>query len=368
MSVLSFGAVTASLSLVALHIALRFKAVYLRRLIFIVATLVLSLALGATAQMVVICTLGGAILALVDEPTNSSLIKKFILVAIAASGNWLAPGLAEYVLMLLLVGLYLRDAREAAVGTSLIILWCLTLVVIVLGHSGAFPDGTVILLASCLLVAATLATAWLSFNKYTTVINSVLMLLFLCVRFALERRVATLSLDQVGIFNQAFTITYFVTLVSVILRGLNDSGKDIQSFSILFAMSLLLPFSPDLMPAMRSTLDYSMIVAAMGVTLLLQLKQRRLDDTLIQLVIGMMIVVASIMAFSETPLSRVSYLGLVLTISGKLFFLFRSINKSDCHAVALRWERMLHYLYIVLIFGALASLWYILNYVRQIQG
>src|SRR5690606_34933328 len=153
-----------------------------------------------------------------------------------------------------------------------------------------------------------LATAWLSFGKYTTVVNSVLMLLFLCVRLSLEKRVAALTLDQVSIFNQAFAISYFVTLISVILRGLNNQNKDIQSFSILFAMSLLLPFSPDLLPTMRTTLDYSMIVAAIGVTLLLPLKHKLIEDSIIRVVIGVIITTVAAIAFSTVSLSRVSYL------------------------------------------------------------
>lgn len=368
MTVVSLSAIAASLSLVVLHLALRLKSIVGRKALFVFASAALALALGATTQMVSICTLGGALLALLGNSNNSSLVRKFILVAIAASGNWLAPSLAEYVLLLLLVGLFLRDEREAHVGTSFIILWCLSLVIIILDHSGAFPEGNIGLLAACLLVASTLASVWLSFKKFTTITSAVLMLLFLCVRLALEKRVAVLSLEQVTVFNQVFTISYFMTLTSIVLRGITNHTRDQQSFSMLFAMSLLLPFSPDLLPPMRTTLDYSMIVAAMGVALLLPLKQERLDDNILRVLVGLIIVGSAVAAFSSLPLSRVSYLGLVLTISAQLFFLFRNINKHDFSCLQFKWERMLHYLYIGLIFGALASLWYILNYVRQIQG
>lgn len=370
MNVLTTTAILCSAALASFHLGLSISTSTLKRMLFIGAVILLSFGLGETVQMALACSFGGALLICLDEPSNTASIRKFILVSIALSGNWLDAGIPEHILLFLLVGLYFTEKHDSdkAVVSSLLILWCLSLVALIIDHSGAFPGGKIELVTSCLLITAALAVSWLDFGRYSSLSNAVLMLLYLCIRLSLEKRTSSLNLDQVATLSNIFTLSYLLTVGSVVLRGIRNGEKDMQSFSVLFAMSLLLPFSPDLMPATRTTFDYSIIGAAVGVALLTNLLNDRLDDAVLKVLFGIFVVSISASAYTSIPLSRASYLGLVLTTSGQLFFLLRGLNSVRCFDLSFRWERMLHYIYLLVIFGGLATLWYILNYVRQIQS
>lgn len=339
---------------------------WLKRLVFICSAVLVSIALSTSVVQV---ALGSALalgLGFIEKPNYETLIRKFMLIVLVMAGNWMGPTISEFVLLLLMVGLFLRSRAPSSIGASLVTLWALTLVVHIVSMTGAFSTGNLNLLASALLVAATLATVWPEARQFTSINVVALSVLIFAVRILLENQIGSLSTNQLSVFSLIFQISFFVTTIAILIRGYKRNN-DIESFILLTCSSLMLPFTPDSLLSIRSGLDYNLIMLILGLVLISQMtKLSNMLDAGLKMLLGAVIIVLTALPMYETSFSRVTYLGFMLILAGQIYFIFKELGVQSMQTFAIARERLPQWFYLGVTFGGSACLWYILSYVRQV--
>ena len=338
----------------------------LKRALFICASITMAINLAETVPLAILISVASVVLGLLEGAETRSLVRKFLLVGIASAGNWSVPEIQELLLLVSAVGILLFEQLDSIDGLSVIGLWLLTFVATICNYVNLFS--ALPLISTGLLLVSCLSLCWIKYREFTTTTLATLFLIFICSRLMIGADQLSLGIDEVLIFTQMFNLAFFVSVLAVLVGGYREAN-DVKTFGLLFCLLFLMPFTPDELPASRATLEYSLVFVAMGSILLLPLN-KALDygTSFLRVILGGIVISASAITFVDVTISRASQLSLLLCYAGSMFYILRSISPNRGPAQVLTRERLPQWLFISFIFGALAALWYILSYVRQIQS
>lgn len=371
LSLYSFQGILLGISILLVHSVVLQIPYLFKNIAFVVATGLASYGLTnsllSSGIVVLICLIS----IITEENSAKDMLKKFTLFVLALCGNWIDPSMQELILLVLLLGVYATFQNKNA--NSLIGLWCLTLIVYIYTSISSSAGEPVALVLSSLLVVSSFGIFW--FDLRLGNIESLLGLLLICFssKYFIDKTSAELVLGQALTFSSFSILCFLGTLTFLVLKGFK-AANSIKSFLLILGLTVLLPISSEAQLFNRLETNYIFLLVAMGSLLLLPLsKSEKKSDIITKTLIGLILIASQLILYQGENIGQVQVLILSLSLSAQLFFLMKkplaltseSVNRQVTVKTG---ERLPQYLYIMLVFGAAASLWYILSYVRQIQG
>tara|TARA_R110000868_G_scaffold55424_2_gene172282 strand:+ start:38374 stop:39489 length:1116 start_codon:yes stop_codon:yes gene_type:complete len=305
-----------------------------------------------------------------DKQGVSSLLNCSVLVAAFASGNWMEPGIVEMIAAIALVGNFIINGHS---NVAKILPLSSALIVSVSISSVYQNQSSEILLISCSLFAMFYYGLFWYQDKHCTspYASASLFVLTIFYKLFVDQHLLGLTARHALVANNLIVGSLAATSVFSIYQGLKKN----QNWSALFRLFLLNIGFTTAGLYIDSSFSLGEIAALLiifvGSAMLLKIE--RVPKKLDQYIAGIIgiIMVSLQFLYIKTHLIGVPALYiLIINISAQLYFLIKIIGHCEKigQVTVKTGERLPQFLYIGGVFGAIASLWYILNYVRQIQG
>src|SRR5690606_34215626 len=134
---------------------------------------------------------------------------------------------------------------------------------------------------------------------------------------------SNMGLSEVSILSKTFYLFWGITIASLFIRS-NLKADSYTLFIKVFAMSLLLPFTPD---SIAGSVVWNLNSAAVAIIGLLLMKKpskaKSSIDKVMYLLIGLIVIMAQVTSFVGPVLSRASSFGLITVMVLELSLILR---------------------------------------------
>tara|TARA_R110000868_G_scaffold320917_4_gene581985 strand:+ start:4202 stop:5314 length:1113 start_codon:yes stop_codon:yes gene_type:complete len=358
-----------SVSLLLFHLLSTRELNKFKYFILIIASGLLSYVFNSSAVYLLISMCLLFFLIICDDVSTDSVVSYAVLISSFMAGNWLHPGLVEVLLIFILFGLFVAEKQKDALKLMPLLAVLLSLVAL----CGIYQEkNSELLLVTCAVVSTFYyGIFWLFSKRGNALANASIFVTAGFIKFFLDLHIIDLTTKHVGIITNLTTILLVFTNLFVIYRGINS-----RSYWQALFLLVVLNFSfttTGLYVDMSFELNQilAVLVVFMGCGLLYPISQNpKKRDHAISLLIGVIILVSQLFYLKTQMMSLPVLLILILNFTAQMYFLIKLVqNCSDLGQVIVKTgERLPQFIYIGGVFGAIASLWYILTYVRQIQG
>jgi len=338
----------------------------LKRVLFMVSASTFVIFLSHTPMMGLLLTLAVIALGSIEQASTSQFVKKFVLISMVAIGDWVDPTIVESMILLGVVGIILHRDYESDYSIHVLGLWLLAMILGVSSEIQLFEN--VSLYFVCALSVAALSLFWVRYKNCDSITIMAQMLLVSAVRLIIESQQPFIQIQGVVAFTKFFVISFLFTAVCLIVSVIKDKNFN-QGALRLLALGMILPFTPDEIPASRAVMEYSLVIVAASSALANPLARAKdyVGSLLFVACAGLALICYAI-TFVDISISRSTQFGLIVVMTSTLTFIGLGLKPEFYERRLVSGERLPQILYGLAIFGALATLWYILSYVRQIQG
>lgn len=297
---------------------------------------------------------------------SRNLFNSFILLIILCIGDWSSPGLSEFLLVMLSGFLHLNIEDKFAKFTLPV--FSITLMFYLINSSAIEPSASIIfgLLISVSLLFVNIFTK--KFKPIDTISLISLLLFTSLLKFIVEQNISQLNLAM----NSAWTNFNIIVILYVLLRTLvfcKNGQNNKEDFIKVFAISFYLPTLAA--PAFIMPPGTSMIaaVAIIGAIFFLHQKNQTKLDLFINLSLGTVLIALQSWFVLGLDLQGAALLVAIAALASQVFYLIKSVEYFDVHSGKILYrERLPQIAFISITFGWICTLWYILYYVRKIQG
>ncbi|PIP91221.1 MAG: hypothetical protein COW01_06090 [Bdellovibrionales bacterium CG12_big_fil_rev_8_21_14_0_65_38_15] len=335
----------------------------LKKLIFLLSTVLLVVGAGLSMPWTLSIILISSYLCLIGK---EDFYNGYIFLLIICIGNWSNPGITELLLVLLTVIINLKFSDR--VSKFVIPVFAITTMLYIV-NSSAITTSSVV--AFCLMISISL----LFFSVFTKNIEikdsfSVLSLFLISsqLKIIIEQNSSNLSLSMYNTWFSFNILMVFIVLMKI-LAFYEKSENIKQEFLKLSAISFFLPSFVSLAPISTNEIAMYAMVNLIGSILYLHQKNYTKFDTMLLMAVGSIIIGVQIYVFIGLDLQGPALFVTVMLLASELFYLIKSIENREDHSVSILYrERLPQLVFISIAFGWICTLWYILYYVRKIQG
>lgn len=335
----------------------------IKKTLFFASSVFLVLGLGISlpwAVTVLTLSLYASVVGMKDYFNN------YILILIVCFGNWSVPGITEVFLVLLSVVMHIKFVGSAA--KFIFPVFTITLMFYLLNASSivVIPAITFSLLICISLLFLSFSTQMLKIVDIFTFYSTSLFIILL--KTIVEQNISQLNISMYNTWYSFNLFILFYVLIRILIKHKDD--KDYKnSFLKVLVLSFYLPTFVSLTPVSASEASSYAIMLLVGGTLYLKQKNQTLIDSIISTTLGVIIICVQVYFMIGLDLQGPVLLAMAISLSSQFFYLIKSIEyKSTSIGALLYRERLPQLAYISIVFGWICTLWYILYYVRKIQG
>ncbi|MBH47371.1 MAG: hypothetical protein CME71_04305 [Halobacteriovorax sp.] len=298
-----------------------------------------------------------------------SLLNASILVAAFACANWVEPGLVEMIAALTLVGKFIINGRSNM--AKVLPLFAALITSVALSSVYQNKNSDILLMACGLFVVFYYGLFWYQDKNASPYANASLFILTIFFKFFIDQHLLGLTAKHALIVNNLIVGALIATSIYTIYLGRQKE----QNGTTVLRLALLNVGFTTAGIYIDSSFGLSEITGLLamliGIAMLLKIEQApKKHDQYIAGVLGLVIILLQFLYIKTHLIGVPAVYILILNLSAQLFFLIKIIGHCEKtgQVTVKTGERLPQFVYIVGVFGAIASLWYILIYVRQIQG
>lgn len=337
-----------------------------KRIIFLVSTALIIFGLTSyqndLAWMLSIATLLG----LSERTKGVALIYSAVVLILLTVGNWQQADLTEIMLLASMSAFFLRT-KDRNGSSNIVILWSLTLLMAIVSKTQVIDHRYSELPFLALLVIAIMSNCWFRLKRVGGNEVVALFSVSLLARAIIESRLPLLDYTSITILAMVMQLVFIASLMAAILISRTEKSN-FEKFVNLISLSLFLPLVPDAL--IEKSLHFHSVYFLAMISLVLMVPLRKSAHGMSQLLVAVLGVVAWIAVLIpqiQAIQSWQSTLCWMAACSAQLFtlVLFVKHDEKSMNHEKYR-ERLPQIGFLVIVFGALLTLWYILTYVREI--
>lgn len=331
------------------------------RLIFIISVVGLSFS-SVTSPAVALLV---STIAVIISKNSQKFLALFAISLIAVSGSWLNPGLIEFILIS--IG-YIVFALKEKSSIFLLPIFTILFLLLCLDATNLNPSSgfTMALMTVIPMVIICL------FSQRSIVENNPLVILGLVFTWLMkqyvDQNISSLTLVQSDTWN-LFNLSCLVYLLLNFLLKTHKYKSYKQDLIKTLVLASYLGTASGQLLSLSSNYIFSIMIVGIAGLLLNQMNFLHKRDKVLGLAIGLTAILleASIIFSYELNLPYLSIS--IFFVASQLYYLIKMVDFGDkaVNPYIYR-ERLPQFVFILVTFGWYASLWYILYYVRQIQG
>ncbi len=290
----------------------------------------------------------------------------YIFILIISFGDWSNPGLSEVFLTLLSLVMHTKfEDREAK---FILPVFSITLMFYLINASSlsSTPAISFSLLICISLLFVNIFSQDLrlvdTFSMFSTVLFTILM------KTIVEQNITQLSISMYNAWYSFNVIIVFYVLIRTLIKYKKDLNIK-NNFLKILVITFYFPTFVSLTPVSAIEASSFAVMILVGATLYLKQKNETLIDSVLSMLLGIILICLQIYFTIGLDVQGVVLLAMSISLSSQFFYLIKSVEyRQLIPGRFLYRERLPQLAFISIVFGWICTLWYILYYVRKIQG
>ena len=335
----------------------------LKRVLFLSSSILLVNSSGFSLPWLIIIILMVTYLSLMKM---ENCFNNFIFVLIVCLGNWAQPGLAEVLLVGLSMLLNLKFEDKMAkyvlpVFAVMLLMYLINASAIVFSPFISFA-----LLISVALLFVSIFTKKINIEDSFSMLS--LFLISSQLKIIVEQNISQLNLSMYNTWIGFNLCVIFYVLLKALVHSKNNPNNK-EDFVKLLALSFYLPtLNGQSIVSINEQAIYSMLIIS-GAILYRYLGASNKVDTAIAIILSCILIAIQTHFIIGLDFQGPTLFVVLIVLASQFFYLIKTIEYREYQIGPIYYrERLPQIGFITIIFGWICTLWYILYYVRKIQG